>query len=52
MPESKQKSDVETQTSPFKETSPQVSVSRTEPLLEIPDQLEMRMPLGTLQVDS
>ena len=33
MPESKQKSDVESQTSPIKETSPQVSVSSTEPLL-------------------
>ena len=33
MPESKQRSDVESQTSPIKETSPQVSVSRTEPLL-------------------
>ena len=33
MPESKQGSDVESQTSPIKETSPQVSVSSTEPLL-------------------
>ena len=33
MPESKQSSDVESQTSPIKETSPQVSVSSTEPLL-------------------
>ena len=33
MPESKQSSDVESQTSPNKETSPQVSVSSTEPLL-------------------
>ena len=33
MHESKQRSDVESQTSPFKETSPQVSVSSTEPLL-------------------
>ena len=33
MPESKQRSDVESQTSPIKETSPQVSVSSTEPLL-------------------
>ena len=33
MPESKQRSDVESQTSPMKETSPQVSVSSTEPLL-------------------
>ena len=32
-PESKQSSDVESQTSPIKETSPQVSVSSTEPLL-------------------
>ena len=32
-PESKQRSDVESQTSPIKETSPQVSVSSTEPLL-------------------
>ena len=32
MPESKQSSDVESQTSPIKETSPQVSVSITEPL--------------------
>ena len=31
--ESKQRSDVESQTSPIKETSPQVSVSSTEPLL-------------------
>ena len=34
MPESKQRRDVESQTSPIKETSPQVSVSSTEPLLE------------------
>ena len=33
MPESKQSSEVESQTSPIKETSPQVSVSNTEPLL-------------------
>ena len=33
MPESIQRSDVESQTSPIKETSPQVSVSSTEPLL-------------------
>ena len=33
MPKSKQRSDVESQTSPIKETSPQVSVSSTEPLL-------------------
>ena len=33
MPESKHRSDVESQTSPIKETSSQVSVSRTEPLL-------------------
>ena len=33
MPESKQRSDVESQTPPIKETSPQVSVSSTEPLL-------------------
>ena len=33
MPESKQRSDVESQTSPIKETSPQVSVSSTEPPL-------------------
>ena len=33
MPESKQRSDVESQTSPIKETSPPVSVSSTEPLL-------------------
>ena len=33
MPESRQSSDVESQTSPLKETSPQVSVSSTEPLL-------------------
>ena len=33
MPESKQRSDVDSQTSPIKETSPQVSVSSTEPLL-------------------
>ena len=33
MPESKQRSDVESQTSPIKGTSPQVSVSSTEPLL-------------------
>ena len=33
MPESKQRIDVESQTSPIKETSPQVSVSSTEPLL-------------------
>ena len=33
MPESKQRSDVESQTSLIKETSPQVSVSSTEPLL-------------------
>ena len=32
MPESKQSSDVESQTSPIKETPPQVSVSSTEPL--------------------
>ena len=35
MPEPKQRSDVESQTSPIKETSPQVSVSNTEPLLGI-----------------
>ena len=33
MPESKQRSDVESQTSPMKETSSQVSVSSTETLL-------------------
>ena len=33
MPESKQRSDVESRTSPIKETSPPVSVSSTEPLL-------------------
>ena len=33
MPESKHRSNVESQTSPIKETSSQVSVSRTEPLL-------------------
>ena len=33
MPESKQRKDVESQTSPMKETSPQVSVSAPEPLL-------------------
>ena len=33
MPDSKQRSDVESQTLPNKETSPQVSVSSTEPLL-------------------
>ena len=33
MPESKQRSDVESQTSPIKESSPQVPVSSTEPLL-------------------
>ena len=33
MPECKQSSEVESQTSPIKETSPQVSVSNTEPLL-------------------
>ena len=33
MPELKQKSDVESQTSPMKETLPHVSVSSTEPLL-------------------
>ena len=33
MPESKHRSDVESQTSPMKETSPQVSVSALEPLL-------------------
>ena len=31
MPESKQRSDVESQTSPIKENSPQVSLSGTEP---------------------
>ena len=35
MPECKQKRDVESQTSPMKETSSQISVSSTEPLLEI-----------------
>ena len=34
MPESKQRSNVEPQTSPMKETSSQVSVSSTEPLRE------------------
>ena len=34
MPESKERSDVESQTSPMKETSSQVSVFSTEPLLE------------------
>ena len=33
MPETKQRSDIESQTSPIEETSPQVSVSSTEPLL-------------------
>ena len=33
MPESKQRNDVESQTSPMKETSPQVSGSSTKPLL-------------------
>ena len=33
MPEFRQKNDVETQTPPLKETSPQVSGSSTEPLL-------------------
>ena len=33
MPEPKQRSDVESQTSPIKETSPQLSVSSPEPLL-------------------
>ena len=33
MPESEQRIDVESQTLPIKETSPQVSVSSTEPLL-------------------
>ena len=33
MPEPKQRSDIESQTSPIKETSPQVSVSSPEPLL-------------------
>ena len=33
MPESKRRSDVESQTSPIKENSPQVSVSSTEPVL-------------------
>ena len=33
MPESKQRSDVESQTSPIKQNLPQVSVSSTEPLL-------------------
>ena len=33
MPEPKQRSDVESQTLPIKETSPQVSVSSPEPLL-------------------
>ena len=33
MPESKQRSDVESQTSPMEETSPQISVSSTQPLL-------------------
>ena len=33
MPENKQRNDVESQTSPIKETSPQVSVSSTEPFL-------------------
>ena len=33
MPENKQRSDVQSQTSPIKETSPQVSVSSTEPFL-------------------
>ena len=34
MPESKQRNDLESQTSPMKETSSQVSVSSTEPLPE------------------
>ena len=36
MPESKQRNDVESQTSPMKETSSQVSGSSTEPHLENP----------------
>ena len=38
MPEPKQRSDVESQTSPIKETSPQVSVSNTEPIFTKPNQ--------------
>ena len=48
MPESKQRSDVESQTSPIKETSPQVSVSNTEPLLGN----QTRSPLVTSPNDS
>ena len=48
MPESKQSSDVESQKSPMKETSPQVSVSSTEPLLGN----QTRSPLVLSLIDS
>ena len=48
MPELKQRSDVESQTSPMKETLPQVSVSSTEPLLGN----QTRSPLVTSLNDS
>ena len=48
MPESKQSSEVESQTSPIKETSPQISVSNTEPLLGN----QTRSPLVLSLIDS
>ena len=41
MPESKQRSDVESQTSPMKDTSSQVSVSSTEPLVGNQTRIEL-----------
>ena len=56
MPELKQRSDVESQTSPMKETLPQVSVSSTEPLLrnqtrseQIPSLNDAKKPNSEIQ---
>ena len=56
MPESKQRSDVESETLPIKETSPQISVSSTEPLLGnqtrsplVPSLIDSKKPSSALQ---
>ena len=55
-PESKQRSDAESQTSPIKETSSQVSVSSTEPLLGnqtrsalVPSLIDSKKPYSEIQ---
>ena len=58
MPEPKQRIDVESQTSPIKETSPQVSVSSPEPLLGnqtrstlVPSLNDSKKPGSEIQTD-